>query len=230
MKNRNRERETTKNQPTNQRQERTGTRNKPETIRLFKEAAQRLLAHGGIKALGINSLEREAGKSKSLIYAYFGGISGVLREALDSNDVWLAYSGQIREILAQSHDDDGKGLAVMMVKEHFSKFSKDRLAQEVSLLELSSKGDNMLKELSESREQLGERLFTISEKHFAKGNVSIRMILALLIGGINYMVLHANSNGSTFCGTNIRLKEDEFLMYQTLEQVVSWAYERATPF
>lgn len=203
------------------------TRNKAKTIELFREAAKRILSRGGVKALGINSLQKEAGKSKSLIYSYFGGITGVLRDALDTNDVWLSYYNKIRDIISQPHEDHGRSLAETLLKEHLDRFFQDSLAQEISLLELSSKGDTMLKELSESREYLGNKLFNISDKHFSNGNVSIRMVFALLIGGINYMVLHANSNGSTFCGVDIHTQEDLELMNKTLEQIVAWAYEHA---
>lgn len=201
------------------------TRNKQATIKLFREAAERLLSEGGLKALKINSLQKEAGRSKSLIYDYFGGIGGVLRDVLESNDVWLPYHGKIKSILLKDYKDSGKSLAIMLLQEYFARFSKDKLAQEISLLELSKKGNRTLRELSESREHLGDKLFNISHTHFSKNVVNIRMVSALLIGGINYLVLYANSNGSTFCGIDVSTDKDRDLMNKTLEQIVAWAYE-----
>lgn len=202
-------------------------RNKQQTIKLFREAAKRLLFQGGIKALRINSLQKEAGKSKSLIYEYFGGIAGVLRDALDTNDVWLSYNVKLADILSQKHDDHGKALAIGLLKDHLRKFSKDRLAKEISLLELSSEGNNVLKELLESRENLGNRLFDISDRYFSNERVSIRMVLAILISGMNYMLLRADNNNSAFCGININTPEGLELMNKTLEQIIAWAYEHA---
>ncbi|WP_312352557.1 TetR/AcrR family transcriptional regulator [Sphingobacterium siyangense] len=225
MKNRNSQRDTSKKPKKGRKLKQT--RNKNLTMELFREAAKRIVSHKGVSALRINSLQKEAGKSKSLIYSYFGGISGVLREVLETNDVWLSYYSKLREILSKRYDDHGKDLVITMLKQHLHKFSDDKLAQEVSLLELTSKDDTVLKELSESREFLGDRIFHISEEYFSKGTVSIRMVLALLIGGINYMVLHANSNGSTLCGLNIHTSSDFDLMGKTLEQIISWAYEKS---
>lgn len=203
------------------------TRNKQRTIKLFREAAKRLLFQGGIKALKINSLQKEAGKSKSLIYEYFGGIAGVLQDALYANDVWLSYNLKLTDILSQRHDDHGKALAIKLLQDHVQKFSQDRLAKEISLLELSSKGNHMLKELLESRENLGDRLFDISDQYFSKESVSIRMVFAILISGMNYMLLRADNNDNAFCGININRPEDLELMNKTLEQIITWAYEHA---
>ncbi|MCT1525807.1 TetR/AcrR family transcriptional regulator [Sphingobacterium lactis] len=203
------------------------TRNKQATIKLFREAAERLLSEGGLKALKINSLQKEAGKSKSLIYDYFGGIAGVLRDVLETTDIWLSYHGEIKSIISKHYEDNGQSLAIMLLQEYFARFSKDKLAQEISLLELSKKRDRRLRELSESREHLGNELFNISQKYFSGDVVSIRMVSALLLGGINYLVLHANCNDSTFCGIDIKTDKDKDLMNKTLEQIVAWAYEHA---
>lgn len=202
-------------------------RNKQATIKLFRKAAERLLSEGGLKALRINSLQREAGKSKSLIYDYFGGIAGVLRDVLEVNDVWLSYHEKMKNILEEDYEDCGKSLAIMLLQEYFTKLSKDKLAQEISLLGISNRVDRTVRELSESREQLGDKLFNIFDPHFSGDTVSFRMVSALLIGGINYLVLHANSNGSTFCGIDINTDKDRNLMNKTIEQIVIWAYEHA---
>lgn len=200
-------------------------RNKPETIKLFKDAALRLLQRGGVKALGINSLTREAGKSKSLIYSYFGGIDGVLREVLENNDPWRSYHLKIRGILNGRPDEYGKDLAAVLAKEYFHKFSTSKLAQEISLLELSGKNNYKLQEIADSREQLCKKMFSLSEKPQSEKKVNTNVVFALLVGGINYLVLHANSNGSTFCGIDIKSKNGKERMDKTLEQIITWAFE-----
>lgn len=202
-------------------------RNKQETINLFRQAAERLLSQGGIKALKVNTLQKASGKSKSLIYDYFGGIAGVLRDVLENNDIWLPSHETIKDIVSKEYRDHGKALGILLLKDHFSKFSKDELAKEISLLELSKNGNKTIMELLESREYLGDQLFSVSESYFSEGVVSIRMVIALLVGGINYLILHADSSENTFCGIDIKSADHIELMNKTLEQIVTWAYEHA---
>jgi AcrR family transcriptional regulator len=52
------------------------------------EAFERLLARGGIGALGINALVKEAGVGKKQVYDYFGGLNGVAWAWVSTSRVW----------------------------------------------------------------------------------------------------------------------------------------------
>jgi AcrR family transcriptional regulator len=52
------------------------------------EGFERLLARGGIGALGINALVKEAGVGKKQVYDYFGGLNGVAGAWVTSSSVW----------------------------------------------------------------------------------------------------------------------------------------------
>lgn len=65
------------------------------------EAFERLLARGGIGALGINALVKEAGVGKKQVYDYFGGLNGVAGAWVTSSEVWRP----IEEIIDEPWDE-----------------------------------------------------------------------------------------------------------------------------
>ncbi|MHA7607292.1 hypothetical protein ACV0BM_000355 [Elizabethkingia meningoseptica] len=82
----------------------------------------------------------------------------------------------------------------------------------------------MLRNISDKRETLGEQIFSIITPDFEKVDVDVRARLALLVGGMYYLSLHANSNGSTFCGIDINETEGK----ERIERaIVSETYEKA---
>lgn len=202
-------------------------RNKTVTMQLFKDAALEIIRKEGFEQLRVNKLERKVGKSKRLLYDYFGGIEGLLKEILYDTDPWLSYNKHVAQILKLHRNNKGKDLAGILLKNHLVYFSSDKLAQQISLLELTKKGNRVLRDLSNSRERLGDKLFSISNEHFDNTKVDIRFVMALLIGGINYMTLHKETNGSSFCGTDIKNERDFKKLCETLDQISKWAYENA---
>jgi len=186
-----------------------------------------IIKNEGIEKLKINELERRVGKSKRLVYEYYGGMDGLLQAVLESHDPWLGYAKNLASILDLHKENMGEDLAGILLKNHLVSFYHDRFAQQVSLMELSKKGDHVLKSLTRSREELGDRLFAIAERHFEGSDVDMRFVMAILIGGINYLTLHKMANGSSFCGTDIAHAEDFGKLCHTLEQIARWAYQNA---
>jgi AcrR family transcriptional regulator len=62
---------------------------------------ERLLARGGIGALGINALVKEAGVGKKQVYDYFGGLNGVAGAWVRRSEVWRS----IDEIIGEPWDE-----------------------------------------------------------------------------------------------------------------------------
>ena len=52
-------------------------------------------------------------------------------------------------------------------------------------------------------EETGEEILSVIAPDFENVDVDIREGLALLVGGIYYLTLHAKGNGSTFCGIDL---------------------------
>ncbi|THB65154.1 MAG: TetR/AcrR family transcriptional regulator [Desulfovibrio sp.] len=66
----------------------TRPRDKEATKAILVEAVGKVLARDGFLRVGVNSVAREAGVDKVLIYRYFGGLTGLVREFSDSRKFW----------------------------------------------------------------------------------------------------------------------------------------------
>jgi AcrR family transcriptional regulator len=63
-------------------------RDKEETKIRIVNAVGRQLARAGFRDLGVNSIAKEAGVDKVLIYRYFGGLSELLTAYANEGDYW----------------------------------------------------------------------------------------------------------------------------------------------
>lgn len=79
------------------------------------------------------------------------------------------------------------------------------------MLELSIQKDPILNELSQSREILANKLFGITDPLFNNKNIDLLCVYALLIAGINYLVLHKNTPDTTFCEIDIDNDDEKII-------------------
>jgi len=201
-------------------------KNREVTTRLILDAAASLIRENGLKKFRVNHVAKRAGRSKRMIYDYFGNIDGLLLAVLKESDYWLESGDHAQSIIASHQADQGKELAALSLKNHFKRFASDPLLQEVGIQEISSSTDFLTK-LSAEREKQAKILFDLSAEHFKNTDVYFKAVEALLIGGINYIILHGKVNGSTFYGIDINHPDHKAKISKTLEQITKWAYENA---
>ena len=72
---------------------------------------------------------------------------------------------------------------------------------------------------------MGSKLFALIDPSFDKTDVDIRAVCALLLGGIYYLTLHANSTGGTVCEIDIQTEEGKERIIKGLEDIIKWTYE-----
>lgn len=74
---------------------------------------------------------------------------------------------------------------------------------------------------------MGEQVYEIISTAFDKASVDICARLALQIGGIYYLTLHAKSNGSTVCGIDINEEGGRERIKEVLKEIIDEAYTKA---
>ncbi|TKC62408.1 TetR/AcrR family transcriptional regulator [Pedobacter hiemivivus] len=201
-------------------------RNKELTKRLFIDAALEIVRSEGFKKLGVNKVAYAAGRSKRMLYDYFGGMEGLIKELLKETDHWLSYEENMEETIKMHKSDHGRELASLAMKKHFHQMYSNPLLKELGLLELSDE-QNFMSELAERRERLADQLFSISEDYFKNSDVHFRSLCALLAGGINYLILHSKTRRSPYCGVDINDFQDQKRLMRTIELITNSAYEFA---
>lgn len=202
------------------------TRNKELTKSLILEAARHIIETEGYRKLGVNKIADASGRSKKMIYDYFGGIEGIVNKLLTNQDTWLSFEDRIAETIEIHKFDHGRELAISAFERHFYQIKSDPLLQEFGLLELSD-DDKFLSELAEKRERLADQLFSITEGHFKDSNVHFRAVCAILNSGINHLVLHSKIRNSPYCGIDINKMEDREKLIETIKLIINSAYDAA---
>lgn len=201
-------------------------RNKALTKSLILEAAKHIIDTQGYRKLGVNKVADVSGRSKKMIYDYFGGLEGIVSRLLKKQDTWLSFEDKMAEIIEIHKSDYGRELAISAFERHFNQIKSDPLLQEFGLLELSDE-DKFLSELAEKRERLADQLFSITEGHFKDTDVNFRAVCAILNSGINHLVLHSKVRNAPYCGIDIKRPEDREKLIETIKLIINSAYDAA---
>ncbi|ATP56269.1 hypothetical protein CPT03_07185 [Pedobacter ginsengisoli] len=202
-------------------------RDKDATMKQFIDAIGDILRAEGYSGLKVNRIARYTGKDKTLIARYFTDLAGLQRAYIMEKDYWIPIFE--RFVLT---DVDGiaeiKETFVTLMQENFDFFSSNSEMQHIILWQISEEND-LMTEISNGREEHGDRLFELTDPTFEGSDVNFRAVIGLLLGGIYYMVLHAATNKSKVCGIDLNRESDKLEILKTIEQLITWACERADP-
>lgn len=103
---------------------------------------------------------------------------------------------------------------------------KDKALQKIIHWELGE-SNKILRKIADNREEIGEQIFSAIIPGFSDTNVDLRARLALLIGGIYYLTLHAKTNGSSFCGIDLNEELGRNRIENAIKDIIFEAYEKA---
>ena len=172
------------------------SRDREQTKGRIIASAGQLLAREGFRNFGVNSLARQAGVDKVLIYRYFGGLAGVLRAFGETVDFWptvAEVTGGDRELFRRM--GPGEALGELLV--NFSRALRRRaLTREIMAWEMVEQNE-LTTVLAELREDWATRLFEMFHEQFADTEMDMPAVVALFGAAINYLVVRGR-NTSVF--------------------------------
>lgn len=146
-------------------------------------ALDSLIKHKGFKAVGINSVAKEAGVSKVLIYRYFENLDGLLEVWAEKNNYWTETRNSDLASVSTSK------LVKSILNDYLQLLRNDPQRRELLrwlITEDSSLGKKIMEKMEESGLGLTNHLKTLPEY---KKDVDIEAILALATAGISYLAL-----------------------------------------
>lgn len=207
---------------------RRGPRTKfsPETTReLLVRAVGEILAEEGWQGLGVNKVALRAGVDKKMIYWYFESYNNLLKTYIKSQDFWEPVFRDF-EIHPLPGNKEIPKFITSIFEHQFHAFSADRIMQAFIHWQISE-SNPMLKDISEERELNGSKIAALTDPHFEGSRFNFRAILALMLGGVYYIVWHARRNGTTVCGIDINKHNDREDVVRSLGQVIDLVWEAA---
>lgn len=202
-------------------------REKARTMDKLVASVGKVIQKKGYVGLNIANISKEAGLDRRLVYTYFGGLDNLVETYIKQKDYWNTDAQKdIQALLEDEGVDNGKRVAVSLLQGQFDAVLKDKALQKLIHWELGEK-NKVLRKISDEREQLGEDLFNHYDPVFGQTDIDIRAVLALQIGGLYYLSLHAKTNGSLFCGIDINDPDGKERISKTLEKIVELCYREA---
>lgn len=197
-----------------------GTRDRDATRLRLIAAVGALLAREGFGALGVNSVAREAGVDKVLIYRYFGGMDDLLRAFGQSGDFWPS----IKEVLG----DDPTQLMRLPLAERWAvglsrygqALRRRPVTKEILAWEQIEQNE-LIGILQHVREQWFAELLTHYPDDPDSTDAELVGTILVVVGAIHYFVIRSRLQ-SDFSGVVI----DTQAGWEHIDQVIATILER----
>ena len=202
-----------------------GKRDADDKISRLVGAVGDTLKEKGYEGLGVNKIAARAGVSKPMIYEYFGNLNGLLKEYIGQKDSWVLYFESL-ELPEHPTTEELKRCFIKMLQDQFRYFHGDKEMQKLVLWQVSEYNP-LMRATCEAREREGLRLLQLTDAHFKNSGISFKAVMALLVGGIYYNVLHDSAGLGTMAGLDIKNEKEFDLMLKTIARVVEWAFQAA---
>jgi AcrR family transcriptional regulator len=199
-------------------------KDKNRTMSRLVDAVGIVLKEKGYRGLTAPNIAEAANVSRRLIWMYFGGIENLIDEFFRQRDFWKSDSNNsISELLNMSRKIESNDIAELL-SQQFSTLLQDDILQKIIHWELGEYSAS-LRKIADEREEIGEKLFEAIEPRFHNPDVNVRAIMAVAIGGIYYLSLHAKTNGSTFCGIDINNGDGKAQIEKAIHNIVNTTFE-----
>src|SRR5690606_7129068 len=200
-------------------------RDKERTKDKMVQAVGKVLLKKGYTGLNASAVAKEAGVDKSLVWTYFGNLKKLVEEYISQRGFWeFKAKDSIENLTVVPKEVNEHDMAALLLFQ-FQALLEDEILQRIMLWGISEKKD-FLRNLSDEREIIGEAIFKNIDPQFKDSNIDIRGILAILVAGIYYLVLHGKINGSLFCGINLNTVNGEKRIKESISQIISMAYKK----
>ncbi len=168
-------------------------RGRLQTEQKILQALEHLLLEQGFPGVGINSVARQAGCDKVLIYRYFGGFDGLLLAFAESTDLWW----NVDEIVSASADQIGHQplheFLQILLKRHLEALQARPLTLEIMAWEMSVQ-NNLTVALARTRAEQGMALVKTIRAHYQNPNIDIGGILGVFGAAINYLIIRTRKS------------------------------------
>src|SRR5690606_15949777 len=168
-------------------------RDKEKTKRRLVATVGKVLQKYTYSGLTITNIAKESGLNPKLIYLYFGNLDGLIQQYILEKDFWSPKSRTQLTELMENPDMIGAEETNEVFQGQFDTFLKDKTIQRIIHWEMGMK-NKLLKKVADDREELGEHLLSSLDGKFKDSDVDIRATLAIILGGIYYLTLHAKNN------------------------------------
>ena len=192
-------------------------RNRSETEKKLVSAVGAILARDGFRALGVNSIAREAGVDKVLIYRYFGGLHELASAYARSEEFWPS----VDELLAGAGELPSPCPPAKRLSLYFKSFTRAIRArpQSVEILAWEMVERNELTDIIDARRERTALELLQDVGDDVPDTLDLSVAVALLAGALNYLLVASMRRGS-HGGVDLRSDEGWDRILDTLDTIL----------
>lgn len=201
-------------------------RDPEQTKQQLVDTVGAILTEKGYQGLGVNKIAFHSGVSKKMIYWYFSSYNNLLKAYIRTRDFWRPLFERFGRTKPPKKEEIPDFISDIF-QEQFNSFYNNAELQKMILWEISESSP-LLREMAEEREVAGEPIAEMTDPYFRESDVNFRAVLALMLGGIYYLVWHANTNKGTICGIDINQERDRAALQKTIRQVIEAMWKAGT--
>jgi len=165
------------------------------------------------------------GRNKGIIIYHYKNLNDLLKTYIRQTDYWPGFFERFKHIEKPDETEVIK-LFTDLMQDNLKVLQNTPEMQKIILWQISEESP-MLKSVSEDREREGANVIALVKPFFDGSDVNFNAVLALILGGSYYLVLHNETNKSTVVGLDINRERDREQVLKTIAQFISWAFEKA---
>jgi AcrR family transcriptional regulator len=189
------------------------TKSRLQTEQKILNALEKILLERGFPAVGINSIARQAGCDKVLIYRYFDGLDGLLLAYAETTPLWW----EVDEIIVETTEMIGQQPLHLylqeLLKRHVLALQSRPISLEIMAWEMSSQ-NNLTVALARIRAQRGMALVKQIRAHYQQPTIDIGGILGVFGAAINHLLIRTRKASPQ------HMTEEWWRLQHTIEQLM----------
>jgi AcrR family transcriptional regulator len=189
------------------------TKSRLQTEQKILAALQHILLEQGFPVVGINSIARQAGCDKVLIYRYFDGLEGLLLAFAEITPLWW----EVDDIIDQPVEAIGQQPLHLylqeLLKRHVIALQARPLTLEIMAWEMSAE-NNLTVALARTRAERGMDLVKKIRAHYQQPTIDIGGILGVFGAAINYLLIRTRHASPQ------HMAEEWWRLQHTIEQLM----------
>jgi AcrR family transcriptional regulator len=168
-------------------------RDKEDTKRRIVAAVGRQLAKAGFRDLGINSIAREAGIDKVLIYRYFGGLPELLHAYSQDGDYWPTSEDLIGDPNTVKAESAADWLVYILSKVQIS-IRQRPITLEILRWEIVDNNE-LTHEFAAIRSRVAFECITfINQKYPFPADLDVLALATVILSAVIYITLRTDTN------------------------------------
>jgi AcrR family transcriptional regulator len=170
-------------------------RDKEETKMRIVAAVGRQLARAGFRDLGVNSIAKEAGVDKVLIYRYFGGLPELLTAYANEGDYWPTSAELIGDPATVQAESVADWLVYILTKVQMA-IRKRPITLEILRWEIVDHNE-LTNQFAEIRTRVANECITfIHQQYPFPPELDVLALGTFILSGVIYITLRTDTNPS----------------------------------